>query len=74
MPLNGLLHLQYAQHVSGNSIPIIRSSRLLCVITSYCVQCLVVGCRGQVQDNRLCVQEEWCCKTVSCKHPSSWTH
>ena len=28
MPLNGLLHLQYAQHVSGTSMPIIRSSRL----------------------------------------------
>jgi len=35
---------------------------------------LVVG--GQVQDSRLCVQEEGCCTTATAvvQHPSSWTH
>ena len=33
---------------------------------------LVVG--GQVQDNRLCVQEEEWCTTAVVQHPSSWTH
>jgi len=29
MALNALLHLLYTQHVSGTSMPIIRSSRVL---------------------------------------------
>ena len=33
----------------------------MCVIAAYDVQCLVAGCRGQVQDSRLCVQEDGCC-------------
>jgi len=33
MSLNALLHLQYDQHISGTSMPIIRSSRL-CVLLS----------------------------------------
>jgi len=42
MPLNGLLHLQYAQHVSGISMPIIRSSRLY--VCYYHLWCAVLGC------------------------------
>ena len=42
MSLNGLLHLQYAQHVSGTSIPIIRSSRLY--VCYYRLWCAVLGC------------------------------
>ena len=38
----------------------------MCVIIAYGVQCLVAGCRGQVQGSRLCVQEEGCCTTKSC--------
>jgi hypothetical protein len=33
---------------------------------------LVVG--GQVQSNRLSVQEEGCCTTAVVQHPASWTH
>jgi len=29
--------------------------RYMCIITAYGVQCLVAGCRGQVQGSRLCV-------------------
>ena len=32
-------------------------------IAAYGVQCLVDGCRGQVQGSRLCVQEEGCCSS-----------
>ena len=61
MPLNGLLHLQYAQHVSGTFMPIIRSLRLYA--SYFCLWCampwlLVV--RGQVQGSRLCVRDERC--------------
>jgi len=42
MSLNALLHLWYAQHVSGTSMPIIRSSRLYeCY---YRLWCAVLGC------------------------------
>jgi len=56
MPLNGLLNLEYAQHVSGASMPIIRSWRLY--VRYYRRWCampwlLVVG--DQVQDSRLFV-------------------
>jgi len=37
MSLNALLHLCYALHVSGTSIPIIRSSRLyVCYCRLWC--------------------------------------
>jgi len=42
MPLNGLLHLKYAQHVSGTSMPIIRSSRLY--VCYYRLRCAVLSC------------------------------
>jgi len=42
MSLNALLHLRYAQHVSGISMPIIRSSRQY---VCYCrLWCAVLGC------------------------------
>ena len=52
MLLDGLLHLYYAQHVSGTYMPIIRSSRLyLCYYRIWCVmpRLLVVG--GQVHSS-----------------------
>jgi len=42
MPLNDLLHLQYAQHVSGTSMPVIRSSRLY--VCYYLLWCAMLGC------------------------------
>jgi len=42
MSLNALLHLRYAQHVSGTSMPIIRSSRLY--VCYYRLWCTVLGC------------------------------
>ena len=59
MALYALLNLCYTQHVTGTSMPIIRSSRLY---VCYCrLWCAVLGCRGQVQGSRVCVQEEGCC-------------
>ena len=59
-----LLHLWYAQQVSGTSMPINRSSRLY---VCYCrLWCAVLGLwlsGGQVQGSRVCVQEEGCCTT-----------
>ena len=43
-----------------------------CFITAYGVLCLVDGCRVQMQDSRLCVQEEGCCTTAVVQLPSSW--
>ena len=65
MPLNGLLHLQYAQRVSDTFMPIIRSSRLY--VRYYRLWCaipwlLVVG--GQVQGSRLCIRDEGYCWTA----------
>ena len=40
--LNALLHLRYAQHVSGTSMPIIRSSILY--VRYYRLWCAVLGC------------------------------
>jgi hypothetical protein len=31
---------------------------------AYGVQCLIVGCRSQLQGSRVCVQEEGCCSTA----------
>jgi len=42
MSLNALLHLRYAQHVLGTSMPIIRSSRLY--VCYYRLWCAVLGC------------------------------
>jgi len=42
MPLNGLLHLQYAQRVSDTSLPIIMNSRLY--VCYYRLWCAVLGC------------------------------
>jgi len=74
MSLHALLHLRYAQHVSGTSMHIIRSSRLY---VCYCrLWCAMLGCwllevrfraagcesrRGMLHDGVV-------------KHPSSWTH
>ena len=73
MSLNALLHLCYAQHFSGTSMPIIRSSRLyVCYYRLWCAMpsLLVVG--GQVQGSRLCGRDEGCCMTVqSCNIPLS---
>jgi hypothetical protein len=33
----------------------------MCILAAYGVQCLVAGCRGQVQGSRVCIQEEGCC-------------
>ena len=71
----GLLHLKYAQHVSGTFMPIIRSSRLyMCYYRLWCAKpwLLVVG--GQVQDSRLCVWSEGCYSIPVEQHPSSRTH
>jgi len=54
-----------SQHVSGTSMPIIRSSSLyVCYYRLWCAMpwLLVVG--GHVQGSRLCVQEEGCCTTL----------
>jgi hypothetical protein len=64
MPLNGLLHVHYAQYVSGTFMPIIKSSRLYaCYYRLWCALpwLLVVG--GQVQSSRLCVRDEGCYST-----------
>jgi len=57
MPLNGLLHLQYAQHISGTSMPIIRSLRLyVCYYCLWCAMPWLLVVEGQVQSSRLCVR------------------
>ena len=69
MPLNGLLHLWSARHVSGTYMPIIRSSRLyLWYYHIWCVKpwLLVVG--GQEQGSKLCVRDEGNCSS-SFRHP-----
>ena len=60
MWLNALLHLQCDQHVSGTSIPIIRSSRLyMCYYRLWCalldwwlsgVRCRAAGCQSRKRD------------------------
>ena len=59
----GLLHLWYAQHVSGTSMPIIRSSRLYVLLPPMMCSAWLLVVGGQVQSSRLCVQEEGCCTT-----------
>ena len=44
MPLNGSLHLRYAQHVSGTSMPIIRRWRICVLLPPMVCDALVAGC------------------------------
>ena len=56
-------------------MPILRSSRLyMCYYRLCCAMpwLLVVG--GEMQDNRLCVQDEGYCATVVEQHPSFQTY
>ena len=52
----------YAQHVSGTSMPIIRSLRLY--VCYYRLWCAVLRCwLSEVR-----------CRAAGCQHPSSWMH
>jgi len=65
-----VLHLQYARHISGTSMPIIRSSRpYVCYYRLWCAMPWFLVVRGQMQGSRLCVRDEGCC---SSNIPHSW--
>jgi len=60
MSLNIFLHLWYARHVSGTSMPIIRSSRIyVCYYPLWCevlhywlsgIRCRAAGCASRKRD------------------------
>ena len=57
-------------------MPIFRSSRLyMCYYRLWCAMLWLLVVGGQVQDSRLCVQEEGCYTTLRVvQHPSSCKH
>jgi hypothetical protein len=76
MSLYALLHLWYAQHVSGTSMPIIRSSRLyVCCCHLWCAvlscwlsgdRCRAAGCATRQRDAARCTDKHTSSLLVFC--------